>query len=100
MQDGDYSVFMRNNPFRSNKNSFYFYSCTAVAEYIEAETSFHCVQCGEVHESLNLLRRHLNTAHRLQFWYVYLYPAMSVSIIVDALLASNVSSPTPNYKSI
>ena len=73
MQSGDYQTIMRCNPFRSNKNSFYFYSCSAVAEYIEAETSFHCVLCGEVHDSLNLLRKHLNSIHRVQFWYFLTY---------------------------
>jgi hypothetical protein len=94
MEGGDYQAIMRSNPFRSNKNSFYFYSCAAVAEYIEAETSFHCVLCGEVHESLNFLRRHISTTHRLQFWYQWPHAARSASTTDAASPANSDSSPT------
>ena len=94
MQGGDYQAIMRSNPFRSNRNSFYFYSCAAVAEYVEAETSYHCVICGEVHESLNLLRRHLSNVHRQQFWYPRPHAARSASITVAVSLASSGSSRT------
>ena len=100
MESGDYATIMRNNPFRSSKNTFYYYSCERVAEYIEAETSFHCIRCGEVHESLNLLRRHLNLAHRLQFWYFFRNLVRYVWTIDAASLENRGYSVMGNYRCI
>lgn len=74
------------------KNSFYFYSNKEVAEYIESETSFHCIECGEVHETINLLKKHLNNSHRLQFWYFYSNSATSAWTTEGASSLSNDSS--------